>query len=159
LPQDDFYMPTDVDALRMENELLAFEVRFLKARLGRSGKDLGSSTPLSRISYLAEAEGDLILLLRRLGRRPLGPVFRLHRNFRVLEDRYLVSPGPQGPPDSPYQIARLERAEMDLALLLRRLGRPPLGWLFRRRRSFRTLQARYLSEEHGASLHGQQDGR
>jgi hypothetical protein len=159
LPQDDFYMPTDVDALRMENELLAFEVRFLKARLGRSGKDLGSSTPLSRISYLVEAEGDLIVLLRRLGGSPLGPVFRLQRNFRVLEDRYLVSPGPQGPPDSPYQIARLEQAEMDLALLLRRLGRPPLGWLFRRRRSFRTLQARYLSEEHGASLHGPQDGR
>lgn len=159
MPQDDFYMPTDVDALRMENELLAFEVRFLKARLGRSGKDLGSSTPLSRISFLVEAEGDLIVLLRRLGGSPLGPVFRLQRNFRVLEDRYLVSPGPQGSPDSPYQIARLEQAEMDLALLLRRLGRPPLGWLFRRRRSFRTLQARYLSEEHGASLHGQQDGR
>ena len=159
MAQDDFYMPTDVDALRMENELLAFEVRFLKARLGRSGKDLGSSTPLSRISYLAEAQGDLILLLRRLGSSPLGPVFRLQRNFRVLEDRYLSSPGPQGPPDSPYQIARLEGAEMDLVLLLRRLGRPPLGWLFRRRRSFRTLQARYLSGEHGASLHGQQDGR
>ena len=96
MPEDNFYTPTDIDKLRMENELLAFEVRFLKARLGRSGKDLGSATPLSRISYLAEAEGDLILLLRRL-------------------------------------------------------GRPPLGWLFRRRKSFRTLQARYLSGEHGAS--------
>jgi hypothetical protein len=159
LPEDDFYTPTDVDALRMENELLAFEVRFLKARLGRSGKDLGSSTPLSRISYLAEAEGDLILLLRRLGGSPLGPAFRLQRNFRVLEDRYLNSPQPPGPPDSPYQIARLEGAETDLALLLRRLGRPPLGWLFGRRKSFRTLQARYLSGEHGTGPSGQQDGR
>ena len=151
MPEDNFYTPTDVDKLRMENELLAFEVRFLKARLGRSGKDLGSATPLSRISYLAEAEGDLILLLRRLGSSPLGPVFRLTREFRTLEDRYLYSPEPQGPPDSPYQIARLEGAETDLALLLRRLGRPPLGWLFRRRKSYRTLQARYLSGEHGAS--------
>ncbi|HEX2181448.1 MAG TPA: hypothetical protein VHH10_04125 [Rubrobacteraceae bacterium] len=159
MPEDDFYTPTDADMLRMENELLAFEVRFLKARLGRSGKDLGSSTPLSRISYLAEAEGDLVLLLRRLGGSPLGPVFRLQRNFRVLEDRYLNSPEPQGPPDSPYQIARLEGAETDLALLLRRLGRPPLGWLFRRRRSFRTLQERYLSGEHGESPNGQRAGR
>ena len=31
LPKGDFYKPTDIDALRMENELLAFEVRFLKA--------------------------------------------------------------------------------------------------------------------------------
>jgi hypothetical protein len=159
LSEDDFYTPTDIDRLRMENELLAFEVRFLKARLGRSAKDLGSSTPLSRISYLAEAEGDLILLLRRLGSSPLGPVFRLKRDFRILEDRYLYSPEPQGPPDSPYQIARLEGAERDLALLLRRLGRPPLGWLFRSRRSFRTLQERYLSGEHGASSSEQQNSR
>ena len=155
MSEDDFYTPTDVDMLRMENELLAFEVRFLKARLGRSGKDLGSSTPLSRISYLAEAEGDLILLLRRLASSPLGPVFRLNKTFRVLEDRYLYSPEPHhGPPNSPYQIARLEGAERDLTLLLRRLGRPPLGLIFRRRRSFRTLQDRYLSEENGAGTDG-----
>ena len=152
--QDDFYTPADTDMLRMENELLAFEVRFLKARLGRSGKNLGSSTPLSRISYLAEAEADLILLLRRLASSPLGPVFRLNRTFRVLEDRYLHSPEIQAPPDSPYQIARLEAAERDLTLLLRRLERPPLGLLFRRRRSFRTLQDRYLSGENGAGSNG-----
>ena len=159
MPEDDFYTPTDMDRLRMENELLAFEVRFLKARLGRSGKDLGSSTPLSRISYLAEAEGDLVLLLRRLAGSPLGPLFRLKRDFRILEDRYLYSPEPQGPPDSPYQISRLEGAEQDLTLLLRRLGRPPLGWLFRRRRSFRTLQERYLSGEHEATSSEQQNNR
>ncbi len=150
MSEGEFYAPTDLDALRMENELLAFEVRFLKTRLGRSGNRLGSSTPLSRISYLAEAKGDLILLLRRLGESPLGPVFRLQRNYRVLEDRYLRFPEPEGPPDSPHQIARLEGAETDLTLLLRRLERPPLGLLFRRRKSFRTLQERYLSEENAA---------
>jgi len=155
LPEDSFYTPTDIDKLRMENELLSFEVRYLKARLGRSGKDLGSVTPLSRISYLAEAKGDLILLLRRLGSSPLGPVFRLTREFRTLEDRYLYSPELQGPPDSPYQIAHLEGAETDLVLLLQRLRRPPLGWLFRRRKSFQTLQARYFSGEHGASSNQQ----
>lgn len=30
---NDFYTPTEIDALRMENELLAFEVRFLKTQL------------------------------------------------------------------------------------------------------------------------------
>jgi hypothetical protein len=154
LYEDDFYTPTDADKLRMENELLAFEVRFLKARLGRSGKDLGSSTPLSRISYLVEAAADLNLLLRRLATSPLGPVFRLSKSFRVLEDRYLHSREVQGPSDSPYQIARLEGAERDLTLLLRRLERPPLGLLFRRRRSFRTLQDRYLSGENGAGSNG-----
>lgn len=33
LSANDFYAPTDIDALRMENELLAFEVRFLKTQL------------------------------------------------------------------------------------------------------------------------------
>ena len=33
MSRDDFYKPTDADALRMENELLAFEVRFLKTQL------------------------------------------------------------------------------------------------------------------------------
>jgi hypothetical protein len=33
---DDFYPPTDANALRMENELLAFEVRFLKSRLAEA---------------------------------------------------------------------------------------------------------------------------
>ena len=33
MPKDDFYIPNDIDALRMENELLAFEVRFLKTQL------------------------------------------------------------------------------------------------------------------------------
>jgi hypothetical protein len=159
LSENEFYTPTDIDMLRMENELLAFEVRFLKARLGRSGEDLGSSTPLSRISYLAEARGDLVLLLRRLAGSPLGPLFRFNRDFRVLEDRYLYSPEPQGPPDSPYQISRLVGAENDLTLLLRRLERPPLGWLFRRRRNFRKLQERYLSREHGASSDEQQISR
>jgi hypothetical protein len=44
----------------------------------------------------------------------------------------------------PQRIAYLEGAERDLVLLLRRLGRGLLGVLFRRRKSFRTLQERYL---------------
>ena len=38
MSENDFYTPTDLDMLRMENELLAFEVRFLRARLGWPGR-------------------------------------------------------------------------------------------------------------------------
>lgn len=154
MSEDDFYTPSDVDLLRMENELLAFEVRFLKTRVDRSERGLGVSTPLSRISYLAEAKGDLVLLLQRLGGSPLGPLFRLSRDYRILEGRYLHSPEPHAPPDSPYQISHLEGAERDLILLLQRLGKPPLNLIFSRRRSFRTLQDRYLSGENGTGSYG-----
>ena len=36
LSANDFYTPTGLDALRMENELLAFEVRFLRTQLAGS---------------------------------------------------------------------------------------------------------------------------
>jgi hypothetical protein len=87
--EDDFYVPSDVDVLRMENELLAFEVRFLKARLGGTAEGLGSLGSLSRLTRLEEAEKDLVLLLRRLGSSPLGPLLRRRKSFRTLEERYL----------------------------------------------------------------------
>ena len=55
MPEDDFYVPTDLDALRMENELLAFEVRFLRSRLGWTGRSAVSSASLSRLAHLEEA--------------------------------------------------------------------------------------------------------
>lgn len=141
MPRDDFYMPDDIDTLRMENELLAFEVSFLKARMAGTGNRTGPQSSLSRVSHLEEAEQDLILLLRRMGSSPLGPLLRRRGSFRTLEERYLSTPEGQSPEE---RVARLELAEKDLALLLRRLGRPPLGPLLRRRGSFRTLEERYL---------------
>ncbi len=141
MPEDDFYTPDDVDVLRMENELLAFEVSFLKARMAGTGKRTGSPSSLSRVSHLEEAEQDLVLLLRRMGNSPLGPLLRRRRSFRTLEERYLDVPEGQSPEE---RVTRLELAEKDLTLLLRRLGRPPFGPLLRRRKSFRTLEERYL---------------
>jgi len=138
LSESDFYSPTDIDLLRMENELLAFEVRFLRARLGES--KVGRS-PADRLSHLEEAEHDLQLLLKRMGKSPLGPLFRRTTNFRVLRQRYLDSPVSYG---SPQRRVYLEGAERDLQLLLKRMGGAPFGWLFRRRKSFRTLEERYL---------------
>ena len=85
MPKDDFYTPTDIDALRMENELLAFEVRFLKAQLAAAPKEYTAQLE----DRLAKAETDLVLLLRRFANSPLGPFFRLRPAFRDLEQRYL----------------------------------------------------------------------
>ena len=97
MPKDDFYTPTDIDALRMENELLTFEVCFLKAQLreverlkGRLEESERSATQLrSRLAEAERAEQDLVLLLRRLAKGPLGWFYGSRQNFRILERRYL----------------------------------------------------------------------
>ena len=143
MPDNEFYTPNDIDLLRMENELLAFEVRFLKTRLGQPAKIPGSSTSLNRLAYLEDAQRDLVLLLRRLLGSPLGPVLRRGRSFRTLEQKYLHSPRLQGP-SSPERLAYLEEAERDLILLLRRMSSMPFGKVLRRRKAFRSLEQRYL---------------
>lgn len=144
MSEDDFYTPTDLEKLRMENELLTFEVRFLRTRLGWAGKGPGSSVSLNRLARLEEAETDLVLLVGRLARSPLGPLLRLRRSFRTLEQRYVLSPVTPDTSSPEARLAYLEQAEQDLVLLLRRLGTSPLGPLLRRRRSFQTLEQRYL---------------
>ena len=143
MPDNEFYTPDDIDLLRMENELLAFEVRFLKARLGQPAKITGSSTSLNRLAYLEDAERDLVLLLRRLSGSPVGPVLRRSQRFRTLEQKYIHSPRLQGS-SSPERLAYLEEAERDLILLLRRMSSKPFGGVLRRRKAFRTLEQRYL---------------
>lgn len=143
MPDNEFYAPDDIDLLRMENELLAFEVRYLKTRLGEPAKITGSSTSLNRLGYLEDAERDLILLLNRLAGRPTGPLLRRTKNFRTLEQRYLRSAHPGGS-SSTERLAYLEEAERDLILLLRRMSTSPFGRILRRRKAFRTLEQRYL---------------
>ena len=142
MSENDFYTPTELDMLRMENELLSFEVRFLRARLGLPGRGTGSSPSLNRLAQLEEAERDLVLLVRRMSSSPLGPLLRLRGEFRTLEDRY-ISPEAQEA-SSRDRLAYLEMAEQALVLLLRRMGRGPLGLVFRLKREFRTLEGRYL---------------
>jgi Tfp pilus assembly protein PilN len=94
LPKDDFYTPTDIDALQMENELLAFEIRFLKAQLAdiqRLKKSHLAETQRleSRLEASERVEKDLVLLLSRLANSPLGWLFRFKRGFRTLEQKYL----------------------------------------------------------------------
>ena len=90
MSKDDFYTPTDIDALRMENELLAFEVRFLKAQLAETERlKARLAEAENSIERLERAERDFVLLLRRLADSPFGWFLRLRRGFRNLEQQYL----------------------------------------------------------------------
>lgn len=107
MPEEDFHTMTDADASRRA-ELLAFEVRFLRARLAEAERDPADlqnkleeaertitqlservSTTPRRKAQLESAERDLITLLTRLSKSPLGRVLRLKQGYRNLERRYL----------------------------------------------------------------------
>lgn len=94
----------------MENELLQFEVNFLKGRVAEGkrtecslkktinklkfSKEVKAKAGESVISneeraQLQRSHEDLVLLLRRLRKSPLWPLLRLRPAFRELEKRYL----------------------------------------------------------------------
>jgi len=102
----------------MENELLAFEVRFLKARFAE---------PDRFRTKLEEAEAQLEEARAQL-----------EEARAQLEDRL---------EEARSSVARFEGAEADLVLLLRRLADSPAGWLFRRKPAFRELERRYLDND------------
>jgi exonuclease VII small subunit len=122
-------MPTDMDALRMENELLTFEVRFLKAQLSaREAEHERSATQLQ--SRLEESE-------RRLEESER----RLEESERRLEE------SEHSTAQLRTRLAEAERAEQDLVLLLRRLANSPLGWFLGLKQNFRILERRYLDTD------------
>jgi hypothetical protein len=86
----------------MENELLAFEVRFLKTQLAEVERLKNRLEEAER--YAAEykrTEQDLVLLLKRLGNSPLGRLLRLRSGFRTLEQRYLGTEAQNSPAHKP----------------------------------------------------------
>jgi DNA repair exonuclease SbcCD ATPase subunit len=122
LSTNDFYTPTDIDALRMENELLAFEVRYLRGQLSaRVAEYERSATELK--NRLEESERRLEESERRLEES--------ERSAAQLRER----------------LAEAERAEQDIALLLQRLANSPFGWFFASRQNFRILEQRYLGND------------
>jgi DNA repair exonuclease SbcCD ATPase subunit len=136
LSRDDFYMPTDMDALRMENELLTFEVRFLKAQLSaREAEHERSATQLQ--SRLEESERRLEESERRLEESER----RLEESERRLEE------SEHSTAQLRTRLAEAERAEQDLVLLLRRLANSPLGWFLGLKQNFRILERRYLDTD------------
>ena len=116
---DDFYTPTDVDALRMENELLALEARFLR-------------------SELAERVAKRVERLERSAARLKDTERRLEESERRLEE------SERSAEQLRARLAEAERAEQDIVLLLRRLANSPFGWFFASKQNFRILEQRYL---------------
>jgi hypothetical protein len=85
-----------VEALQMENDLLAMEVAALRAELasGRPEQEDPTARRVSaeRLERLSLAERDLKWLLRRLGGGAKGWVLRRFRGYRTLEARHLGGP-------------------------------------------------------------------
>lgn len=91
----------------MENELLSFEVSFLKGSLAehqrradkaeaaqiqleqRLKKAQNSAISRAERERLELAHDDLVLLLKRLSKSPVGRILRQRPAFRELESRYL----------------------------------------------------------------------
>jgi septal ring factor EnvC (AmiA/AmiB activator) len=164
LSRDDFYTPTDIDALRMENELLAFEVRFLKAQLS-AGEAKHKRSAAQLRSRLEESERRLKDSKRRLEelkhrleeseRRLKDSRRRLEESRRRLEEskrrleesRRRLEESKHSAAQLRDRLAEAERAEQDLVLLLRRLASSPFGWFFGLRQNFRVLERRYLDND------------
>ncbi len=115
MSREDFYTPTDIDALRMENELLTFEARFLRTKRTAHEEELER--------YVAELKARLEESERRL-----------EESERRLEECEQLR----------ARLAEAERAEQDIAVLLQRLANSPLGWFFATKQNFRILERRYL---------------
>ncbi len=119
MSEDDFYTPTDVDALRMENELLALEARFLRSDLAE------------RVAKRVERLERSVTRLKESERRLKESERRLEESEHTVEQLRA-------------RLAEAERAEQDIVLLLRRLANSPFGWFFAGKQNFRILEQRYL---------------
>ncbi len=119
MSRDDFYTPTDVDALRMENELLALEARFLRSDLAE------------RVAKRVERLERSVTRLKESERRLKESERRLEESEHTVEQLRV-------------RLAEAERAEQDIVLLLRRLANSPFGWFFAGKQNFRILEQRYL---------------
>ena len=119
MPEDDFYTPTDIDALRMENELLTMEKRFLRAKL--------VTVVTEEVEHLRD---------------------RLQEYERRLEDaERRLGESERSAAQLGARLVEAEGAEQDLVLLLRRLANSPFGWYFGTKQNFRALERRYLGDD------------
>lgn len=135
MPADDFHTPTDIDALRMENELLSFEVRFLRARFADPLKAMEEVKQAAERS-VAEAKSSEADLRERLE--------KAQRNRETLQKR--LEKAEELVPESEERRAELKRAEKDLISLLKSMSESPRAVLLRRGKDFRDLEERYLRD-------------
>jgi DNA repair exonuclease SbcCD ATPase subunit len=137
LPRDDFYTPTDIDALRMENELLVFEARFLRTQLTERAERMAAE----RVEVLEHSITRLKDQLKHSERRLEESERRLEESERRLEE------SERSATQLSARLAEAERAEQDIVLLLNRLANSPFGWFFGTKQNFRILERRYLGND------------
>ena len=77
--------------LRMENDLLKYELIHLQARLASLEELLAQQPELEaeQLARLRSAERDLVWLLRKLNSPPLGFISRSRAGFRNLWQRWI----------------------------------------------------------------------
>jgi DNA repair exonuclease SbcCD ATPase subunit len=131
LPGEDFYTPTDMDALRMENELLVFEARFLRTQLTER---VAAERVAERVEAIERHAAQLKERLEESERR-------LEESERRLEE------SERSAAQLSARLAEAERAEEDIVLLLNRLANSPFGWFFGTKQNFRILERRYLGND------------
>jgi len=85
MPADDFYHPSDPEAQRRENELLALENRFLRARLSQREVEAGSRwLSVKRARQVDKMEAELKETAEKL-RAAIGETTELRRRLREVE--------------------------------------------------------------------------
>jgi hypothetical protein len=120
----ELYTPTNIDRLRMENDLLALQAQVQRSREREHAEIVsGLQGECARLQDEVEHLRGVIAEERS----------SLTSKAVLERDRY----------------EQLRTAQRDLVWLLRKLSRPPLGWLMARRPGFRKLQVRWREECRG----------
>ncbi len=91
MKRDEFYVPDqdDVPALRLENELLAYENQYLTSRIAEMEREADRLRVVEeQVEVYRVAYHDLRWLLRRLSSSPVGPLLRRWRGWRQLQERH-----------------------------------------------------------------------
>lgn len=91
MQHDPVYQPTDIDVLRMENELLAYENAFLKSRVAELDR---GKWPRPTAGFPSRSRDSLAPLWHRLKGSRIGPAavrFRHSAVGRRVEARLLSS--------------------------------------------------------------------
>jgi hypothetical protein len=131
----DFYQPTDIDLLRMENDLLAHENRFLKARLHDANHDDASrKARRAQPVAAAPADRDVVEPVEPVEPERAGPA--VARAVTVESADTLVVPA--------ATMKRLRQAERDIKSVMNSIQRRRfVRFYLNRRRGYQTLLKRY----------------
>lgn len=124
LSENDFHVPSDLEVLRMENELLKLENDLLRGGGAASSAEI--STAIERA-------------VRREREKGREAVHRVRAKYEAdkAERRARFASVPH------EKLARLQKSESDIRWLVARLDGTPLGVVLRRWEGWRTLVARY----------------